>query len=248
MRRVDGVLFDLGDTLLNFGSVDLRRMFRIGTRRAYEYLQQAGQPLPRFRRFHRRQLRWVRWSYFKSFLTRREFNSLDLIARLARSWGHDLTDEQVRQLAWLWYEPLTEVATVDHGARELLAEFRQAGLTLGVVSNTFVPACVLDRHLAQHGLLELLPHRIYSCDVGYRKPHPRIFRHALEQTGLQAERTLFVGDLPKADIGGANRVGMISVLKDPTGTFRRFADQADHCIGHLSELREIVARYNPQPV
>ena len=66
----------------------------------------------------------------------------------------------------------------------MLEDFRQSGLKLAVVSNTFIPADAMDRHLAMFGLLDFFPVRVYSSDVGYRKPDPRIYRHALDQLGV----------------------------------------------------------------
>ncbi len=244
MARIEGILFDLGDTLLDFGKVDVPNKFEAGARRAYEYLLSLGQPLPPFDKYLRRQLWAIRWNYFKSRLTRREFNALDVLGRLGFRMGHSLSEAQTLELAWLWYEPLSRQAKVEDGAKVLLQEFQRGGLTLGVVSNTFVPGQVLDRHLSREGLLELLPIRIYSCDVGYRKPSTGIFRIALERAGLQADSTMFVGDSPHADIEGANRCGLISVLKDPAGRHKGAGPAPTHRIRQLGELREIIRQYN----
>jgi HAD superfamily hydrolase (TIGR01509 family) len=243
-RRIKGILFDLGDTLLNFGRLDVASLFEAGARLAYDYLKALEQPLPSFARFHRRQLWAIRWNYLKSRFTRREFDSLDLIGRLSERMGHDLTEQQVADLAWLWYEPVSRCAKVEEGAREMLDRFRGAGLVLGLVSNTFVPARVLDRHLEQEGLLEYLPVRVYSCDVRYRKPHRSIFDEALRQTGLEAEGTIFVGDSPKADIDGAHRAGMIPVLKDPADHHARSKVRCRHRIRKLVDLEKVVWGYD----
>jgi putative hydrolase of the HAD superfamily len=247
MARIKGILFDLGDTLLDFGPVSTERLFLEGARLAYSYLKELGQPLPPFRSFHRRQLWAIRWHYFKSHVTRREFNSLDVLGRVSKEMGHTLSPEQTEELAWLWYEPLSKCATVEDGLVELLEGFRSDGLRLAVVSNTFVPGQVLDRHLAQLGLLEYFPARLYSCDVVYRKPHPQIFRLALEQLGLAAREAIFVGDSFSADMAGAAQVGMVSVFKDPSGARRHRRISPDHRITSLLQLRDVVAGYNDVP-
>lgn len=242
-QRIRGILFDLGDTLLDFGEIDAVKLFAAGAERAYEFLQQLRQPLPPFRGYLRRQLRAVRWHYLRSRITGREFNSLTLIEGFARRFRQQLTREQTLELAWLWYEPLSRVATVAEGLPAMLAELRASPLTLGVVSNTFIPAAVLDRHLAQVGLLEQLPVRVYSCDVGSRKPRAPIFREALRRAGLEAPETMFVGDSPRADIKGANRMGMVSVLKDTTGRYANGRVPADHHIASILEMPGIVRQY-----
>ncbi len=243
-RRIEGILFDLGETLLEFGDFDGPKLFKAGGRLAYEYLRKLDQPLPPFGRYHLRQLWAVRWRYVLSRITGREFNALDLISRMSRRFGQRLTGEQLIELAWLWYEPLRRRATVEDGVPELLTALREAGLTLGVVSNTFVPGQVLDRHLEQEGMLRQLAVRVYSCEVGYRKPRREIFAAGLQQAHLEAASTLFVGDSPRADIMGADRMGMITVLKDAAGRYDGHRVQPRHRIRSVLELPQVLAEYN----
>ncbi|MHC4294839.1 MAG: HAD family hydrolase, partial [Planctomycetota bacterium] len=233
-----------GDTLLDFGKVDIPSLFEAGAKLAYEYLKGLGASLPSFPRYHRRQLWAIRWNYFKSRFTRREFNSLDILGKLSVRMGNNLTSEQMIELAWLWYEPLSRCAVVEDGLIETLRQFRDDGLTLGVISNTFIPGEVIDRHLASEDLLELLPIRVYSCDARFRKPSPDIFRIALQRAELTAPEAIFVGDSLRADINGANSAGMISVLKDPTGKYDDAPIGANHRIRSIAELGAIVAEYN----
>jgi len=242
--RISAIMFDLGDTLLDFGAVDVPSLFEAGARLTYDYLRTLGQPLPKFSSYHRRQLWAIRWNYLKSRFTRREFNSMDLLGKLHVRMGHRLTREQTEELAWLWYEPLSRCATVEPGLRDMLLRFRGDGLKLGIISNTFVPGKVLDRHLASVNLLDLLPIRVYSCDVKFRKPDPRIFRIAIEKAGAEPSESLFVGDSPGADVAGSAKVGMIPVLKDPAGKHLNCPVQPKHRIKRLADLPGIVAEYN----
>jgi len=243
-RTIQGIFFDLGYTLLDFGPVDTNSLFAAGAKLAYEYLRELGMNLPGFSNYRRRNFWAIRWAYLKSRLTRREFNSLDLLKKLSTAMGHKLTHEQAVETAWRYYLPLREQAYTENGLRSVLESLHDQNLKLGVISNTFVPGEVLDRHLQQEQLLDLLPIRVYSCDVGVRKPNPRIFQEALRRANLPAEATMFVGDSPRQDVGGANLVGMISVLKDPTGRYDRSSVHPRHRIRKLTELPEIVAQYN----
>ena len=243
-QRIRGIFFDLGETLLDFGDVDVDELFQVGSRLAYDYLDKLGQPLPPFERYNRMQRRAVKWRYLISRITRREFDALELIDGLARRLGQEITPDDALELAWRWYQPLSETATLEDDLRPALLALRREGLVLGVISNTFIPGKVLDRHLAQENLLDLLPTRIYSSAVRYRKPHRRIFQTALDRASLLAEETLFVGDSLRADIKGANRVGMISVLKDPTDRPRRSRIRPAHRIRRIAELLDIVKQYN----
>ena len=242
-QRIRGIIFDLGDTLLDFGRVDVGVQFENGTRLAYERLKEWGKPLPAFTTYHRRQLLTIRWQYFLTHLHGRDFNALDLLGRLSRRFGHDLTREETVELASLWYEPVSGCATTEPGLQELLAGFRDQGLKLGLLSNTFIPPEILDRHIEREGLLELLPIRAYSCDLPRRKPHGSAFAAVAREMALPPEALLFVGDSLKADIHGANRAGMVSVLKDPSGRKRHWRIKPAHRIRSLLELPNVLRLY-----
>jgi len=237
---IRGVLFDLGDTLIDFGRLDIDRLFAEGAQLAYDYLRRLNQPLPDFSIFHRRQLRAIRYRWLISRFTGKEFNSMEILGRISREMGQNLTTRQTEELAWLWYEPLSKCAKVEEGLTGVLDELQRRSLQLAIVSNTFVPGAVLDRHLNQLGLLDYFPVRIYSCDVNYRKPNWRIFSICLEKMNLLPKEAMFVGDQLKVDIAGAKRIGMISVLKDPTGKKKHWRIRPDYRITSLKQLPEII--------
>jgi len=49
---------------------------------------------------------------------------------------------------------------------------------------------------------------LISGQIGYRKPHPIVFRRLIEALGVDGGETLYVGDDPEADINGALRAGI----------------------------------------
>ena len=61
------------------------------------------------------------------------------------------------------------------------------------------------------GLMEHVDICISSANVGFEKPHARIFRHAIELAGNPQEAWM-VGDNLKADVRGAEAVGMRAIL------------------------------------
>jgi len=242
-RRIRGILFDLGDTLIDFAHVSMTAMFRQGARLGYEYLQDLEKTVPSFRKFHFRQLWAIRWNYIKSRVTGKEFNSIDVMRRFARKWGYQLSEEESLELSWRFYTPLSKAATIVPGAPETVAALVEKGLKIGVVSNTFLPGHVLDRHLDLVGLGDLIGPRVYSSEVVHRKPNRKIFQIALEKTGLEAEDTLFVGDSPKADILGAHRASMATVLRELPGRRKKTPVAPDHILTDMTELLQIVAQY-----
>jgi len=246
-RPIKAVLFDLGNTLLDFEPTNIEQIFEVGSRRVYTYLQEKGCQLPSFNNYHRRQLRRILWRVGLARLIRRDFNGLDTLRRISLSMGHRLSREELEEMVWLWYDPLSNTARVAGEVLEVLDWLVQHNLKLGIISNTFVPGVILDRHLAREGLLDYFPVRIYSCDTKFRKPSRKIFRLALEKLSCPAQQVVFVGDVPRMDIRGARRLGMIGVLKDYHQS-RNLRDRwlpytkPDFTITYMSQLKDIIIK------
>ncbi len=240
---ITAVLFDLGETLIHFNHVNVKRVFADGARASYDYLASLGLSLPRYSYYHKYQLYAVRWCYFVSRVTGREFNSRDLLARVSKRLGIIVGDQELDELTWRWYEPLANQSRLEPDVHKVLEQLRQSGLKLAIVSNTFVPGKTLDRHLVREGLLDLFPVRIYSCEVGVGKPRKEIFQIALKALQVCPQESLFVGDKYKVDICGAQRVGMYTVLKNSQPPKKKLNSRSIH-IKHLTELPQVVKRLN----
>jgi len=88
----------------------------------------------------------------------------------------------------------------------------------------------VEQLLRESGLRHFFDAVVDSHVVGYAKPDPRIFKHALDITGSEPSRTLHVGDMYYADIVGAEAAGIRAVLLDP------FDDWADYDCPRLPDL------------
>jgi putative hydrolase of the HAD superfamily len=107
---------------------------------------------------------------------------------------------------------LTQVIHALAGARETLLALRERGIRRALVCDTgFSPGRIVRRFLEQHGLLELLEVQVFSNEAGRTKPHPSLFRAALEPLGVEPADAIHVGDLRRTDVAGARGVGMASV-------------------------------------
>ncbi len=92
-----------------------------------------------------------------------------------------------------------------------LARIRAEGARIVVVSNHIWR---LDEIVHALGLDEYVDHLVNSARVGYRKPHPAIYRAALEASGVPADETVMVGDSVGHDVSGAERAGMHGAYLD----------------------------------
>ena len=98
-------------------------------------------------------------------------------------------------------------------AMDTLHWLRDRGYRLGCVTNRGYGGPRFQEELRESGLAELFEAVSVSADIGYLKPHPRIFLHALESMDLVPHRTAMVGDSLRADVGGAKALGMVAVWR-----------------------------------
>ena len=175
---------------------------------------------------------------------KRDFDALELLRRVGKKKGVKLDDEKWKQLAWLWYEPLSNLARIEPNIKQTLTELKRPGLKLGIVSNTFVNGYSLEKHLQQLGLLEFFNVRVYSHEFEFRKPDVRIFEAAAKRVSEPTENIMFVGDSIYRDIRPALKIGMYAVLKHAYTNASRKIPQGAWNIERLSELPSLIERIN----
>jgi putative hydrolase of the HAD superfamily len=90
-------------------------------------------------------------------------------------------------------------------------------IKIGLISNTGrTPGRVLRPLLSHLGVLHMFGVTIFSNEVGYLKPHPKIFRYTARMLDVPVSEIVHVGDDVTADINGAQFAGMKTVLiKEP---------------------------------
>lgn len=124
-------------------------------------------------------------------------------AALAVDLAHDLKTTLSTRRLWSRVLP---------GVPQALERLRALGLRLVVVSNSDGS---IEQGLVEMGLAPYFDGVVDSTVVGFEKPDPRIFAHALELSRSARERTLHVGDIYSVDVLGARAAGLHGVLLDP---------------------------------
>lgn len=245
---IKAALFDLGETILNFGKINATPLFRQGARLSYDYLKSCGQSVGNFECYCWRNLIALRIRNIIAGITKKDFNSAAFLRGNGTKKGITLDAQQWKHFASLWYEPLRKIATTEPDIKQTLAALKNAGLKLGIVSNTFVNGSSLDRHLEQVGILDFFPVRLYSYEFDFRKPDLRIFKIAAERIGEAMGNILYIGDRLDKDIEPALKLGMKTVLKTAyTNTGKKIPDDVLK-INRLSELPKLVEEINLQRV
>ncbi len=135
------------------------------------------------------------------------------------------------------------------GMPEALAALKERGLKLGAFSNAFLGARHLQAILDVRGLGQYLDVTLASCEIGWRKPHPRVYEEGLRHLGARPEESVYVGDRIDADVIGPASIGMRTVL---THQYRQeHADgariQPDAVIRHLRDLPAAIEQISRLP-
>jgi len=102
------------------------------------------------------------------------------------------------------YETTGERVRAFPGVADMLAELRQAGLRIGVITSKERQRFELDaRRIALADLIDLA---VCQEDTRAHKPDPAPVRHALDTLGVAAERAVFTGDTP-VDVAAGTAAG-----------------------------------------
>lgn len=90
-----------------------------------------------------------------------------------------------------------------------LQTLRARDVRLGLISNSHRCLDSFQSHFALDGLIAVA---VSSSEHGYMKPHPQIFRAALDLMHVEPSEAVMVGDSLQHDVRGARRIGMHGVL------------------------------------
>lgn len=219
MSGVKAVLFDLGDTLWHFPAMPPVEVIRGETmRRVSQLVKGWGYEMTGERRFLGRDVRFAIEEE-----TSRAFHGdcidpgyPEICRRVAARHEMQITAEQGADLWEAW-----NLGGAFLGRRlfpdvlETLGWLRDRGYRLGAVTNRGYSGPRFHEEMRDLGLDDLFEITVVSCDLGYMKPHPRIFQYTLEAMGIEAQEAVMVGDNLRADVEGPKTLGMRAIWRRP---------------------------------
>ncbi|MGA9698956.1 MAG: HAD family hydrolase [Acinetobacter sp.] len=160
---------------------------------------------------------------------------------IAASVGYALQQEltwsslpDLDELTQFWFQQFGLSAVAMPGANSLLAELKQQGYKLAVISN--------GGHATRLTILQGLGFSHYFDEiisselVGISKPNPEIFLHTSRQLNIVPENCLFIGDHPVNDIQGATQAGMKALWLQ--GFHKTRAHKPINTIQNLAEIKQ----------
>lgn len=217
------VLFDVDDTLLDFGKAEaaaIRKTFeRIGIPVTDELIRRYSE------------INAQQWSRFEKGEITREKLLTERFDILFSELGINVPSE----MAQASYEYLLGIGHyfVD-GAEELLEALKDK-YELYIVSNG--NASVQDRRLKSAGIIPYFKDIFISERVGFNKPSAEFFETCFERIpGFEKDKAVIVGDRLSSDILGGMNAGVKTCWFNPRGDAPDPDIPADYEIKHLSEL------------
>ena len=157
----------------------------------------------------------------------------------------DPEDLRVKTAVAVFFQDYLNSLELNQCAEQLLSRISKQYKT-GLVSN-FTCAPVIYAALRKLKINKFFNAVLVSEDVGWRKPNKKIFQEALRRLDVNAKETVYVGDCPSEDIGGASAMGMNTVfvpsqfysLEDLTESKQK----PDLIVKNICELQKIFPKF-----
>ena len=119
-------------------------------------------------------------------------------------------DSRIKMAVNVFFEDYLDSLELRPCAKKMLEEASQ-DYKLGLISN-FTYAPVIYAGLGKLCINQFFNTILISEDVGWRKPHIKIFKESLRRLNAKAQETVYVGDSPLEDIKGAQAIGMKTIF------------------------------------
>lgn len=119
---------------------------------------------------------------------------------------------------------------------ETLDTLKKDGYILHIITNGFKEVQFIK--LKNSGLIDYFDVVLCSEEVGKTKPSPVVFQTALDRAKANKKESLMIGDDYHADIIGAEKFGMQSILFDPEGKHKEGSH--DWKIKKLNEIPALI--------
>ncbi|MEA3350592.1 MAG: HAD family hydrolase [Chloroflexota bacterium] len=238
LSSVNTIIFDLDGTLRHSRPSSDEVLFRLAA--------QLGVPTPT--NLRRQAARWAHyyWAQSDDLLTDTKIfgeHNQDFWANyLCRNLiALGCPDDKAVELSPSLQEQMAEQyqpeSCVPADVTETLISLEEDGFTLGLISNRGDP---ITEELDELGLSPYFEFVYTAGEVNTWKPDPAIFAPALEKTGCPPERVVYIGDNYYADIIGARRAGLQSILIDPRGVFPNPECAVIHSVGELIDMLNFI--------
>ena len=225
---IRAITLDVGGTLAD-GDLDKKAFMR----KVVDYLSGLGYNVSP--RSYKRALDKAMRELQRLRSSGREMSFWDFYSLVLSGLGISPTEELLSALLDLYFDCF--ISSPLPGSSEVVKAL-SGRYELAVISNAISPWP--RRFLELQGLKPYFKAIVISGEVGWRKPHRRIFEIALSRLRAQPHEVIHVGDSPLEDISGAKAVGMRAILVARGRSFLDLEVEPDAVIEDIRELPEVL--------
>jgi putative hydrolase of the HAD superfamily len=236
---IEAVIFDWGGTLSVFVPIDMEDMWRM----AASHLASNSDP-SREDEIRTRLVDVEAEAWAGIAVDQRSFTLAELLAKASDALQLDVVAAVLEEASQGHLDAWTPHIRHHPDAVAVLADLKDRGLKVGVLSNTHWPRAFHEHFLARDGLAPYIDAQVYTSELPFSKPHPAAFRAALDAVGVSdPSRAVFVGDRLYDDIHGAQQAGLRGILR-PHDLVPGYDVEPDAVIDSLSELASVLDRWD----
>jgi HAD superfamily hydrolase (TIGR01662 family) len=240
------ILFDLGSTLLYFQG-DWDRVIADAIAKLAQQIVRSGYPI-NLDQFQSAYAKTLNTYYIERDVTYTEKSTTLLLQEVLSAYFYiEMDDDEIVNALDVFYQHTANYWKLDPEAIPMLEQLLHSDYRLGLISNASYSRDVYMQ-LETHHLLPYFEQVLVSADVGYRKPHPLIFRKALNYFNVEPTEAVMVGDTLNADIIGSRHIGMKNIwiarwAAPPTTHYRDDAIIPDRTIQRLSQIPAVLTAW-----
>ncbi|GEM_PF-239092 len=216
-KRIQAIIFDLGDTLIRtpISQYEDDHFYAETARQLRLARPDVALDAEQLRHHQGLVGQMIADSYYEEQPSARlEYDAATTMALAMRQVAPQYADDAALQRTiydigrGLIYSP----AVVSPYTYAVLDDLRGRGYRLGLCSNYFGYADVVLDSTREIGIAGRLDACVFSCEVGWRKPNPRIYTAICAKLAVAPTNCLFVGDRLLEDIHSPQELGMQTVL------------------------------------
>lgn len=245
MTKPKLVIFDMGNTLLNFHagihSDDEKDLLGLGYMSAYLLSEFAVNISPQTL-----ETNFLK-PWLEDFYIREQGLELDVTHYLEPILSQNkirLTEKNYVDLMSEFYKTYREEVVVSENAKEILKSLHKKGVKIAVASNCILFDEIYESIFREQGLSEYIDKFVFSYSRGIRKPDRRLFEEIIAYFNFEPSEIIMVGDSLKADIVPAKALGMKTIWlnKKNQSSENEFADVEIKAFEDLMLLHEFENR------
>lgn len=206
------VIFDLGDTLTAH-TIDSAALEKNISKEVHKLFLKKGYAISGNYYHKMKTDMWNEWK--EQFgLSETEFDVSEFLHSLLCKLGVRAQDlkELIASITDIIYKYDLKYIVPKPKVKEILKKLKNISYLMGIISNSSYSYDHLLNILKRLNLINYFNLVLVSSKEKVCKPNPIIFKKALQLLSVLPEEAAFIGNNPKIDIEGAERVGMRGIL------------------------------------